>query len=282
MKKWYSLAVPLMLLAPPAWAGNDFCDGMGDTQITPPPGGSTGGSCEVSLIFDSGGPGGAVPVGGVALPRLRDMPLNESFYRVLSTDDQDRPVVATWDDIQINFKICSARLGDTPGAEVGLAEWSFESDDKSEARRVLEASLRREDNNLVLNLDWIIPPNRDWSAATDPDLEPVLIDTQRIKLGTLLPGADGFENLPYLYLRRKGPTVYVGTRDPKHRLEEVSFALPTPTWRPTLLRNGLLNGAQSPDGTRVHLSWPRKFIYVEVPPRPKPPEAPDPQDPVWN
>lgn len=274
----YPILASLLLLSGQAMAGNDFCDNalaLGTDPVPPDP--NTGG-CEVNLAV----PDPVVDEWAIdSYPlRLRDMPFNQSLYAALSGSG---PAIATPERLQINFTVCSASLGTSPASdtEAALVEWSFESDDKSDAGRVLALSLRREGRNLVLNMDWVIPPGRGWSSATAPGIEPLLVDNQRIKLGDMLPDSAQFAQLPRLYLKRDGRSVLVGLRDSEKPVV-ARFELPEGQWRPIRLRNGFLRKVQMIEGMKVHLSWPSQFRDVDVRFGPGQPPIDPPETPVPN
>jgi hypothetical protein len=266
----YPILASLLLLSGQAMAGNDFCDNALGTDPVPPD--PNGGGCEVNLALPR--PGAGVDGWGTDphLLRLRDMPFNQSLYAALSSSGV---AIATPEHLQIDFTVRSASLGSSSvtDTEAALVEWSFESQDKSIAGRMLALSLRREGRDLVLNMDWVIPPGRGWSSATQPGIEPLLVDNQRIKLGEMLPDSAQFARLPWLYLKRDGRSVLVGLRD-SDKPVVARFELPEGQWRPIRLRNGLLRDAQMFEGMEVHLSWPSEFRDVDVDARFDPGEAP--------
>lgn len=247
------LALVVALSAGPAWAADEFCDDQGGGPIDPGDGSDSGndpgtGSCEVNLAY-------TVSMAHSRFTeergRIRETGFNDAMLQKLRNESNE---------LQIDWNIYNFNLGaDTSQAsEARIVEWSFRPTNKRGVERTLVISLRRKEGEIALMVDWLQAPRTDWSYATVSAAEPLWIDHRSVVLS---PGVDGQP----LYLKWVPGAVVVGVWTGK-QLQELRFALPSNTWTPVRLRNAVMHGVATQDGTTVNISWPDQFQrYWSVP-----------------
>lgn len=246
MKKMLGLlAIALTLAAGTAWAGEEFCDDRGggprppdDTESGSGPG---TGSCEVNLVYDLS-TANARPL--ESRGRIRETGFSEALLSSLRN---------SLNEVEIAWHLDKLKLGPdlTRASEARVIEWSFRPINQSGAERMLVISVRRKEGELALMADWMQAPAPDWSYATASPAEPVWLDHRSVVLD-----ADPIGQPLYL---KWTPTAVVVSVWAAERWQELRFPLPSTSWKPVRLRNAVLLGVPTQNGTQVSIGWPLAF-----------------------
>ena len=275
--------VCLLLAAAPALAGSDFCDGGGKTadpgavEVPPDP---TGGSCEVNMLVTD-----RPQSSDDAYWRMRDLPFTQANVNVLKGSDAwpELPLDLIETHLPGGYAAKQTIQGpvDPPIGEPGGAygestflEWSFRPDGIGLSARVLTLSALADGRATYLRVDWLEPPQPDWSYAGQT-AAPQTLDSRLVRLY-----ASGAASPQRITLLHDGAYVRVGLGLPVQQW--ISFALPNERWLPQRLRNGPVKGSPLSEGMGLRVDWPslkpgtlnRDAEGVAIPPPDPDPVAP--------
>ncbi len=247
-----SLALSILLFAPPAFANGEFCD---DQVRLPDDGGAPGpttGECQTAFAYSALAPDPST--GAQPLPS-RELWFDEQVMGLLGAQpDATYPTAVGLDLAIVEPGFGPPPLNTPAGLEsVKFAEWSFASDNPSDGVYALVLILTKNATDVVLRTEWRrfdgdpepMPQKNSTSAG-------VLLGSQETVLGPL--GTD----LPCLRLQWNHAVVSI-TAKAIRVSRPASFTLPAGLWAPARLRAGLLGGTSLRPGTGMTLFWPSRL-----------------------